>query len=424
MKKVLLVVLCFMLVLPGCTDTTPSAEPATLNTEPVTEPVAEQITEPVTEPIAEQITEPVPEPVPEFSELDHDAVYAEIERISKKYNAMGVQVALVENGQVVGSYAYGWATSKKIPMTTDHKIRIASLTKVAVGIAALLLHEDGTVDLEASIGDIWGVPAQNPQFPDHTISIWNILSHTSSIASYEDDVSTTYRDVRNRMSYGYWSVEPGVMKSRCYNNYAFRVLGSTLELAAGKTLDDIMDEKLYNAMGIDAAFAPGDVDDTSLVATLYEGTLVTRSVSKQLSYHGPENPGDNGSYYAGGLTISAEDLAKMAAMLGNDGVYNGQRFMSPESVELMEQLMDTPLRNGAYQGHPLMHVPEMYGREKIYFHTGRGCGVFTSFSYDAATGDGVVVLTTGARGYMNDLEISFICDEINTYAYNLMAEQQ
>ena len=397
------------MLLPGCTQAEPA--PTTESSLPVTEPATEVATEVATEPT---------DPPLDFTDLDHDMIYDEIERISRQYGAMGVQVAIVENGQVVGSYAYGWATDQETPLTTSHKIRVASLTKVVIGIATMLLHEDGIIDLQASIGDVWGVPARNPQFPDHVINIWNILSHTSSIASYGDEVTTSYRDVRAKLPWAYWAVEPGSMKSRCYNNYAFRVLGSTLELAAGKTLDSIMDEKLYNAMGIDAAFASGDVDDTSLVATLYEGTGVVRSIKKQLSFHGPLNPGDNGSYYAGGLTISAEDLAKLAAMLGNDGVYNGQRFMEPESVELMEQLMDTPLENGAWQGHPLMHVPEMYGREKLYFHTGRGCGVFTCFSYDAATGDGVVVLTNGARGYMNDLEISLICDEINTYLYDLM----
>ena len=405
MKKILIIVLCLILLLPGCTN--PAPAPTTEATIPPTDPVTEPPTVPT-------------EPPLHFTKLDHDAIYYEIERISQQYGAMGVQVAIVENGQVVGSYAYGWATEDVTPMTTAHKIRVASITKVVIGIAAMLLHEDGTVDLQASIGDIWGVSAQNPQFPDHVINIWNILSHTSSIASYEDDVTTSYRDVRFRLPWAYWAVEPGVMKSRCYNNYAFRVLGSTLELAADKTLDEIMDEKLYNAMGIDASFASGDVGDTSLVATLYEGTGVVRSIKKQLGFHGPQNPGDNGSYYAGGLTISAEDLAKLAAMLGNDGVYNGQRFMDAESVALMEQLMDSPLENGAWQGHPLMHVPELYGREQIYFHTGRGCGVFTCFSYDAATGDGVVVLTTGARGYMNEVEISLICDDINTYLYNVL----
>ena len=420
MKKFLSIVLCLVMVLSvtGCTKKAP--EPTITATVPAAVIITEPVTEPTTEATTEAITEPT-EPPLVFSDLDHDAIYTELERICEEYRAVGVQVAIVENGQIVGSYAYGWARLNSTPMSTNHKMRVASLSKVVIGITAMLLRDDGTVDLEASIGDIWGVTAKNPQFPDHTINIWNILSHTSSIASYEDDVPSTYFYVRNRLaSGGYYSVEPGVMASRCYNNYAFRVLGCTLELAAGKVMDDILDEKLYGVMDIDAAFAPGDLDDTSLICTLYEGTAVTRSLAKQQSYHSPVNPGENGGYFAGGLTISAEDLAKLVAMLGNDGVYNGQQLMSAESVALMEELMPTPLSNGAWQGHPMLHIPDMYGREQLYYHTGRGLGVFTCLSYDAATGDGVVVLTNGARGYMNDIEMPLICEEINAYLYDLM----
>lgn len=411
MKKAIILLLCLLTALPfsGCnTSPEPESVPTTVPTTTV------EVTEPT-----ETVAVIVPT-VPENTPLDHEQLQAYIDSVAKKYNAVGVQVAIIENGQVVGTYAYGWATRKTVPMTTDHKIRVASISKVVVGISAMLLYEDGLIDLEGDIGDIWGVTARNPMFPDYPITIWNILSHTSSIASYEDDVSTDYRSVYRRLPYSFWSVEPGVMKSRCYNNYAFRVLGMTLELAADQTLDALLDEHLFNTMQIDAAFAPGDLDDPTLLASLYEGTRLRRSVAKQASMHLTDEPGANGSYFAGGLTISAEDLGKLAALLANDGMYNGQQLMEPETVALMEQCMEQPLRNGAYQAHPLFHVPDLYGREGVYFHTGTGCGVFTCLSYDDATGDGVVVLTTGAAGYMNDIEIALICDEINAYIYEYL----
>lgn len=419
MKKAIIFLLCLLTAIPfaGCTDQpAPTAQPTTTQEAVATEATVPTEVVIVTIPETEEVTEPTVVNTP----LDHEQIQATIESIAKEYNAVGVQVAIIENGQVVGSYAYGWATRKTVPMTTDHKIRVASISKVVLGISAMLLYEDGTIDLEGDIGDIWGVTARNPMFPDYPITIWNILSHTSSIASYEDNVAVDYRSVRNRLPYSFWSVEPGIMESRCYNNYAFRVLGMTLELAANKTMDDILDEKLFNTMQIDAAFAAGDVDDISQLATLYEGTYVRRNVAKQATYHSSDIPGGSGSYFAGGFTVSAEDLGKLAALLANDGMYNGEQLLQPESVALMEQCMDQPLQNGAYQAHPLFHVPGLYGREGVYFHTGTGCGVYTCFSYDDATGDGVVVLTTGAAGYMNDIEISLICGEINSYVYDLL----
>lgn len=412
MKKAIVILLCVLCVIQfsGCRQPqTQTAQPSTQSTIP-----------PETVPVIGSQTAETTAPQSMNTPLDHAQIQSDLDSIAKKYNAVGMQVAIVENGQVVGTYAYGWATRKTVPMTTDHKIRVASISKVVVGISAMLLYEDGLIDLEGDIGDVWGVTARNPMFPDHPINIWNILSHTSSIASYEDDVSVEYRRVLNRLPYSFWSVEPGTMKGRCYNNYAFRVLGMTVELAANKTMDTILDEHLFNTMQIDAAFASGDVDDLSLLATLYEGTYVRRSVAKQATFHSSDIPGGSGSYFAGGLTISAKDLGKLAALLANDGMYDGQQLMQPETVALMEQCMEQPMRNGAYQAHPMFHVPGLYGREGVYFHTGSGCGVHTCFSYDDATGDGVVILTTGAAGYMNELEISLICDEINTYVYDLL----
>lgn len=415
MKKLILLLLCLLTALPfsGCTT-----QPAQQTAAP-TQTLLVTTVPTVPETVPEETVPEETEPEPQFTQLDHDQVQATIEEIAKKYHAVGLQVAIVENGSVVGSYAYGWATKTYDPMTTDHKIRTASLSKVVVGLTSVLMHEDGILDLKGDMSDYWGVPVRNPMFPDYTINIWDILSHTSSIASYEE-VSMDYRHVLERMEYGFWSVEPGVMESRCYNNYAFGVLGMTLELAADKPLNTYLDEKLFTAMDIDGAFAAGSVKNTELVATLYDGSLPCRYVYKQLQLQASETPGGNGGYYCGDFTVSAEDLAKLVALMANDGVYEGQQLMQPETVQLMEQLMDPIRPNGTYQAHPTLYVPGLYGREGIHFHTGTGYGVFNTLSYDPVTGDGVVVLSTGAAGYMSDYEISRLSDEINIYIYDLL----
>lgn len=67
-----------------------------------------------------------------------------------------MQVAIINNGQVISSYANGWATKDTDLMTTEHKIRVASIAKVIIGITAMLLQEDGIIDIDASFasGDI------------------------------------------------------------------------------------------------------------------------------------------------------------------------------------------------------------------------------------------------------------------------------
>ena len=357
-----------------------------------------------------------------IEQLDESEVQKVINEISQKYGAAGVQVAIVDNGSVIASFAYGWATKETEPMTADHKMRVASISKVVVGMVAMLLQEDGIVDIDASIGDYWGVTVQNPSYPDSPISIRSILSHTSSIISYSDDYSTDYSSIRSRLTNCYRDTEPGNIESRYYNNYAFRVLGSTLEIAADQCMDSILQEKLFSVMDIDASFAAGDIAETDMLVTLYrENGDIGRSVDTQKAIHLSDVPGENGAYFAGGLTISANDLAKLVALLASDGSYYETELLSNTSVETMESYIPTPLSDGSYQAFPLFYAADLYGRGGIYYHPGSAFGVFNCISYDSETGDGVVVLTTGANGSADHYDIYNICDEINEYIYRLIA---
>lgn len=49
-----------------------------------------------------------------------------IEKISKKYTAAGVSVALIENGELAGTWQYGYAVKNSIKINEDTRIRIAS----------------------------------------------------------------------------------------------------------------------------------------------------------------------------------------------------------------------------------------------------------------------------------------------------------
>ena len=372
--------------------------------------------------------EPEPAPAPESSPvtrgaplvlLDDEEVTAEIQRIAEEYDTVGIQVAIINNGEVIASFADGWATLDEDPMTTEHKIRIASVSKVIVGMTAMLLQEDGVIDIDADIGEYWDVESRNPEYPDIPITIRTILNHTSTLSNYEYDFSSA-SSIRNRLTYSYISAEPGKIESWCYNNYAFQVLGATLEVASDRLVDDILRDRLFDRMDIDASFANGDIENTDLLATLYRGYTVEQSVGTQKSFHMDQTPGENGIYFAGGLTISAEDLAKLVALLANDGVYQHQQLLQSSSVALMETYSKQSLEDGTYQALPLLFVPNLYGRKGIYFHSGAAYGVLSCISYNPVSGDGVVVLTTGADGGADRYGIYKVCDEINEYIYGII----
>lgn len=354
---------------------------------------------------------------------NHDAIQAVVDAAAQKYGAAGVQVAVIENGTVTDTYAYGWATKDTDPMTTDHKMRVASISKVIVGIAAQLLREEGVIDLDQDISQYWGVEIKSPKYPDIPITIRGMLTHCSAIINAGDDTSRAYNNVKAKLqsNNGFSGGVPGDIGYWSYNNYAFAVLGMTLELAAQQTLDGILADKLYNIMDVDAAFGSGDLKNTDLLATLYrvDGT-VGRTAEQQKGFHSDPTPGANGTYFAGGLTVSVKDLAKLIALLAADGKYEGVQLLQPESLAQMETYVEPAVPGGSYQAHPMRYWPDLYGREGIFFHTGSAYGVFNAATYDPVTGDGVVVLTTGASGAKDDYGIYKICAEINAEIYKVI----
>lgn len=184
------------------------------------------------EPLAVQIAEQdVLPPIVSASRDNHSRLQAAIDAAAAKYGAIGVQVAVIEGGQVTDAYASGWATKNVEKMTPQHKMRIASISKVIIGMEAMRLMERGIIDLDNPIGVYWGVSMKNPHYPNDPVTIRNLMTHTSSIFVAGDDVSLSYGAVRAKLSGGsaYRNVRPGNIGGWAYNNYGYSVLGMTLE---------------------------------------------------------------------------------------------------------------------------------------------------------------------------------------------------
>lgn len=393
------------------------------------------------DPVAKSIYDAQLEALTSKSVAVHPQLGAEIEDIAQKYGTIGLQVAVIEGGRVTDCYTYGRANNSQTmvqdvetgtvlavdtgAMTREHKLRIASISKVVVAMNAMALAEDGKLDLEGSIGPYWNCQARNRAYGDIPVSIRSILSHTSSIPMYGDNTSRRYADVRRRLANGdFSSLQPGSIHSWGYNNYAFGVLGMTLELSQDRRYDDIADEYFFLPLDMDAGVVPGELDHPELIADIYRHSgEVGRSARAQREMRYIYDLGDYGNYFCGGLTISAVDAAKLWAVLAGDGAYEGQRLLSKESVAAMETPLGTPYGQEFEQCYPLRLQHDIYGRPSLYYHTGSAYGVFNLASYDPATGDGVVVLTTGASGAKDSRGIYSVCANISQAVYTALSRE-
>ena len=352
-----------------------------------------------------------------LSQEGREAIGKAVEAAARRHGAVGVQAAVVQGGVVTDTFCSGWAVKGSVPMTASHKLRTASLSKVAVGLSAALLREEGAVDYDADVGTYWGVKTWRP------VTIRSLLSHTSTLVNRED-IAWEYRGVRAQLAgpSGYGGGTPGNLKNWSYNNHAFGVLGQTLELASGRYLDDVLAERLLGPLGADCAFAAGELKGTGLVAPLYRRGALGRSAASMLRVRRWDAPGATGRQFAGGFTSSAWDMAKLTALLAGDGCFEGVRLMEAESVALMESHDNQALPGGSYQALPLRLRFDAYGRERLYYHTGSAYGAYNLLSYDPDAGDGVVVLTTGADGREDGHDIYAVCGEIAQVVYAALAQ--
>src|ERR1700680_1258109 len=106
-------------------------------------------------------------------------IFAKIESA----RAPGAAVLGLENGRVMFERGYGVTDLRSFRKIDAHtNFRLASCTKQFTAMAVMLLVHDGKLHYEDRLTDVF------PGFPDYgrSITIRNLLNHTSGLLDYED----------------------------------------------------------------------------------------------------------------------------------------------------------------------------------------------------------------------------------------------
>ena len=165
----------------------------------------------------------------------------------------GAAVLIVKDGQAVLRKGYGMANLELgVPMAPDMVFEIGSITKQFTAAAILLLQERGQLKVEDDI------TRYLPDFPTHgeTITLENLLTHTSGIPSYtglpewyphvrEDlkpaDVIALFKDKPLEF-------HPG--ERWAYDNSGFFLLGAIIEKVSGKSYERFVEEEIFQKLGM------------------------------------------------------------------------------------------------------------------------------------------------------------------------------
>jgi CubicO group peptidase (beta-lactamase class C family) len=272
----------------------------------------------------------------------------------------GAVTIVARRGKVAHLAAHGvMDLDSKQPMTPASMFRIASMTKPVIGVAIMMLVEEGKLHLSDPVArfipqfatmkvavarpgsggsegpSFYTVPAQRP------ITIRDLLTHTSGLGSGpmgDSEITRVSRKDGERLSDyiprlggtplefqpgSRWTYSPGA---------GFETLGRVIEIASGLPLDQFFRTRIFEPLDMrDITFWPTDAQ-WPRVATVYQrtanglskATMPNDSMSRNVYFRG-----------SGGLYSTAEGYVPLGMMLANGGELNGKRLLSRKSVEML-----------------------------------------------------------------------------------------
>jgi CubicO group peptidase (beta-lactamase class C family) len=163
----------------------------------------------------------------------------------------GAIILVAQEGRPVFKKAYGMANlENNVLLNTDHKMGIGSISKQFAAVSILLLQQEGKLNIKDDIRKY--LPAYNTY--GKTITIENILSHTSGIPSYTE--MNGFDTIVNKPISNFQLVkffekqpllfEPGTNWS--YSNSGYVLTALIVEKITGKPFNDFLQQRIFKPL--------------------------------------------------------------------------------------------------------------------------------------------------------------------------------
>ena len=284
----------------------------------------------------------------------------------------GGTALIIRNGKIAYFKAVGFNDlSTKSAMQKEGIFRIASQTKAITSVAMMILFEEGKFLLNDPVSKY--IPAFKKQqvldkfnAADTTyttvpakseITIRQLFTHTSGLgyaqigsreanAIYAKSKLTAgigvqndkLSDAMNRLGKLPLMHQPGEKFTYGLNS---DLLGCLVEVISGMTLNDFFRTRIFEPLDMKDTYFHISSEKAARLVNLYRedstGKLVMAENKMLNGPVGPDYPLKKSTYYSGGAGLSSTiyDYGIFLQMLLNNGVYNGKRILSRNTVRIM-----------------------------------------------------------------------------------------
>lgn len=274
---------------------------------------------------------------------------------------LGAVAVVADHGTTVYRGVFGHADLQgRQPLREDAIFRIYSMTKPVTSVAALMLVEEGRLQLDAPVatylpafgglqrveGGTVGSPALVPT--QRALTVRHLLTHTAGFATGGDDIRVASELLQRqapeaagnlvgyaeRVARAPLATEPGTRFR--YDGVNTEVLARVIEVASGQTFDDFLRTRILQPLRMhDTGFEVPVAQRGRIMA------LTTRDADgRRVLADTPtaREPGIRLRAYdsgAGGLYSTAADYLRFARMLAEGGALDGVRLLRQDTVAMM-----------------------------------------------------------------------------------------
>lgn len=335
----------------------------------------------------------------------------EFKAIMARHNAVGLAVAVVDRSKILFVDSYGYKDlDAGIPWETDDLLRIASISKSFTATGVLQLVEQGKMSLDADISDILGYRVRNPKYPDKSVTVRMLLSHTSSMND-----SNGYFSMDSLSDKSWGNYEPGTGYQYC--NLGYNTLGAIIEKVSGERFDRYIADHILKPLGVYAHHNVHELDPDKFVKiyryersdSSYKVSNAYMSIDKQLEQYtlGYSTPVFSPT---GGLKISVKDLAAVMMMHMNGGKSDGVRILERSSCKLMQSEIVPTNYEGEFYGMAMLRTDDFLKGFRLVGHDGLAYGAHTAMFWHPKKKFGFIVMTNGCNSTTREVFADILCE--------------
>jgi CubicO group peptidase (beta-lactamase class C family) len=320
---------------------------------------------------------------------------ASVPRLMRAYDVPGVAIALVREGRVAATAAYGFADRDRgLRLSVDAVFHTGSISKSVSAWGIMRLVEQGLIDLDDPLSQHltgWEIPASAHSGP--AITLRHALSHTAGVAlgpignAYPPDGvlpslgETLTRDLRVVR-------EPG--SGFRYSNPGFDLVELVVEQVTDRPFSLFMDDEVLRPLGMhDASFA-------------WREEMRSRIPSGYDLGGAPVAPYVYATKASGGLFATVNDVARFVAASMTGPTSQGRAVLAEASARAVvaPQVAIPGMFGVVADAYALGHfVEELGDGSRAVWHGGQGHGWMTHFHAVPETGGGIVILTNSQRSW-------------------------